>query len=254
MPAQHIDMRIAGGLTEEEAIQDFGDIHQLTAEILAAYHVNPAYSRAPGKLPDPRPALSRAWSHTGNFFRRLGHGLAVFFSRAGRAIAAFPHRLAARFRILFRRPNVMQQESEECIVQITEESRPLSSRKQRAGTAFGGFFHSAGNGIVRLCRFLAWLLWNFALALCALPFLGAGLAALLLFGVLMVWLVQGLPLTGAVLGCVGITAFCAGVLGLGSGLIWHRHRPASAQADTVPPQVLSTMREELEKEENPDEK
>ena len=26
--AQHIDMRIAGGLTEEEAIQDFGDIHQ----------------------------------------------------------------------------------------------------------------------------------------------------------------------------------------------------------------------------------
>ena len=252
--AQHIDMRIAGGLTEEEAIQDFGDIHQLTAEILAAYHVNPAYSRAPGKLPDPRPALSRAWSHTGNFFRRLGHGLAVFFSRAGRAIAAFPHRLAARFRILFRRPNVMQQESEECIVQITEESRPLSSRKQRAGTAFGGFLHSAGNGIVRLCRFLAWLLWNFALALCALPFLGAGLAALLLFGVLMVWLVQGLPLTGAVLGCVGITAFCAGVLGLGSGLIWHRHRPASAQADTVPPQVLSTMREELEKEENPDEK
>ena len=237
--AQHIDMRIAGGLTEEEAIQDFGDIHQLTAEILAAY---PAYSRAPGKLPDPRPALSRAWSHTGNFFRRLGHGLAVFFSRAGRAIAAFPHRLAARFRILFRRPNVMQQESEECIVQITEESRPLSSRKQRAGTAF------------RLCRFLAWLLWNFALALCALPFLGAGLAALLLFGVLMVWLVQGLPLTGAVLGCVEITAFCAGVLGLGSGLIWHRHRPASAQADTVPPQVLSTMREELEKEENPDEK
>lgn len=88
--AQHIDMRIAGGLTEEEAIQDFGDIHQLTAEILAAYHVNPAYSRAPGKLLDPRPALSRAWSHTGNFFRRLGHGLAVFFSRAGRRLPLFP--------------------------------------------------------------------------------------------------------------------------------------------------------------------
>lgn len=76
----------------------------------------------------------------------------------------------------------MQQESEECIVQITEETRPLSSRKQRAGTAFGGFFHSAGNGIVRLCRFLAWLLWNFALALCALPFLGAALPHCFLFG------------------------------------------------------------------------
>ena len=36
--AQHIDMRMASGLTEEEAIRDFGDIRQLTAEILAAYH------------------------------------------------------------------------------------------------------------------------------------------------------------------------------------------------------------------------
>ena len=34
--AQHIEMKQSGGLTEEEAIQDFGDIHQLIAEILEA--------------------------------------------------------------------------------------------------------------------------------------------------------------------------------------------------------------------------
>ena len=52
-------------------------------------------------------------------------------------------------------------------------------------------------------------------------------------------------------GCVGILASCVGVLGLGSGLIWHRRRPAAApQQDTeaVPPQVVATVREELERE------
>ena len=41
--AQHIDMKIEKGLSEEEAIRDFGDIRELAAGILEAYHVNPEY-------------------------------------------------------------------------------------------------------------------------------------------------------------------------------------------------------------------
>ena len=36
---QHIDMKVKSGLSEEEAIADFGSIPELTAEILDAYHV-----------------------------------------------------------------------------------------------------------------------------------------------------------------------------------------------------------------------
>lgn len=36
---QHIDMKVKSGLSEEEAIADFGSIPELTAEILEAYHV-----------------------------------------------------------------------------------------------------------------------------------------------------------------------------------------------------------------------
>ena len=39
--AQHIDLRTAGGLSEEEAIRDFGNPEELAAEILEAYHVDP---------------------------------------------------------------------------------------------------------------------------------------------------------------------------------------------------------------------
>lgn len=42
--AQHIDMKIQRGMSEAEAIGDFGSVEELAAEILEAYHVNPQYS------------------------------------------------------------------------------------------------------------------------------------------------------------------------------------------------------------------
>ena len=255
--AQHIDMRMASGLTEEEAIRDFGDIRQLTAEILAAYHVNPSYGRGLPRrklphLPDPRPALAR----TGGFFRRLGHTIAGALARAGRAVAAAPRRFAAWVKGLFARRNPapvepISEESEDPSMNMTAEIPAPAGRTGQRRTSPRRLLRQLGRGIARLCRLAAWLLWNAALLLCALPFVGLGLLALLCFGVLAVWLTQGLPLAGAVLGCVGILASCVGVLGLGSGLIWHRRRPAPApkqDAEAVPPQLLATVREELERE------
>lgn len=41
---QHIDMKVQNGLTEEEAIADFGNLKDLTSEILEAYHVRGDYA------------------------------------------------------------------------------------------------------------------------------------------------------------------------------------------------------------------
>jgi len=41
---QHIDMKVESGLTESEAIADFGSLPELTAEILEAYHVRADYA------------------------------------------------------------------------------------------------------------------------------------------------------------------------------------------------------------------
>ena len=40
---QHIEMKISNGLSEEEAIEDFGDMDELVKEILEAYHINTDY-------------------------------------------------------------------------------------------------------------------------------------------------------------------------------------------------------------------
>lgn len=43
--AQHIEFKMENGLCEEAAIEDFGDLEELEAEILDAYNVNPEYGR-----------------------------------------------------------------------------------------------------------------------------------------------------------------------------------------------------------------
>ena len=43
---QHIDMKISTGLSEAEAIRDFGNVSELAAQILEAYHVKPGYREA----------------------------------------------------------------------------------------------------------------------------------------------------------------------------------------------------------------
>lgn len=42
--SQHIDMKIKSGLSEEEAVKDFGDISEIADEILNAYNVNADYN------------------------------------------------------------------------------------------------------------------------------------------------------------------------------------------------------------------
>lgn len=42
---QHIDMAMQGGISEEEALKEFGDLSELTAGILEAYHVKADYNK-----------------------------------------------------------------------------------------------------------------------------------------------------------------------------------------------------------------
>lgn len=62
--AQHIELKMESGLSEEEAIHDFGDIGELAAEILDAYNVNPEYQKKTIHLNKEK--LSREAAKVGN--------------------------------------------------------------------------------------------------------------------------------------------------------------------------------------------
>lgn len=249
--AQHIDLRVDGGLTEEEAVQDFGDIDQLVSEILSAYHVKATYqaSKEKKRLPSPWPAIRRGMANMAAFFRRIGGGIAGGSRKLRESVVAWAGRIEARLgwnKDFFEQPEealetpeapsetadntaAVEQAAEEAPLCAEEETGAMEQmeKKRTAWAAVGGFFQRLGHGLWRLCRGAAWLAWNLFLLLCALPFAGLGLLALVCLGALAVLLVQGYPLAGVTLCCLGGAACCVGVLGLGSGLIWHRVRPAA---------------------------
>ena len=81
--AQHIDLRTAGGLSEEEAIRDFGNPEELAAEILEAYHVDPARVETPPSQPlaGVSSGLKRTAGRCRRFLGRIGGGLRSLASR-----------------------------------------------------------------------------------------------------------------------------------------------------------------------------
>ena len=73
---QHISLRMESGLSEEEAIRDFGDFEELVSEILDAYNVNPEFGRVPQeedrkKENAAKAAVAGAW----RLVSRAGRGL-----------------------------------------------------------------------------------------------------------------------------------------------------------------------------------
>lgn len=251
--AQHIDLRVAGGLTEEEAVQDFGDIDQLAGEILSAYHVKATYQAPKEKkrLPSPWPAIRRGASGVGGFFRRIGGGIADGFRRLADCVKRGAGWCGAHLKKLFSKRPKAEEEAEPQGAQNIEtaEKQELTERgeetalpeaaectekmeveasvehTEKRGTALRRGTRRLGHGLRRLCRNAARLAWNLLLLLCALPFVGLGLLALVCLGTLAALLVQGYPLAGIALCCLGGAACCVGVLGLGSSLVWHRAGP-----------------------------
>lgn len=83
--SQHIEMKIENGLSEAEAIKDFGDIRDLAGEILEAYHVNPDYKASGGRRGrmDGRRAAEKGrslWQQAGCLLKKAGESIGHFFA------------------------------------------------------------------------------------------------------------------------------------------------------------------------------
>ena len=226
--AQHIDLRTAGGLSEEEAIRDFGNPEELAAEILEAYHVDPARVEAPPSHPlaGVSSGLKRTAGRCRRFLGRIGGGLRSLASR----IAAWWGSLGQRLRGLRRSPAPRPAADAE------KAPSPVSRfRRIRTGAALGlrglGRRIRTGaslgvRGLGRLIKALVRLAWNLLLLLIALPFVVTAVLAILSIGVLAVLLIQGYPLAGPLLCCLGLALCCIALVGLGTTLVWKRRNAA----------------------------
>lgn len=214
--AQHIDLRTAGGLSEEEAIRDFGNPEELAAEILEAYHVDPARVETPPSQPlaGVSSGLKRTAGRCRRCLGRVGGGLRSLASR----VAAWWGSLGQRLRGLRRSPAPRPAAD---TADAEKAPSPVSRfRRIRTGAALGL------RGLGRLIKALVRLAWNLLLLLIALPFVVTAVLAILSIGVLAVLLIQGYPLVGPLLCCLGLALCCIALVGLGTTLIWKRRNAA----------------------------
>lgn len=227
--SQHIDLKVENGLTEEEAIRDFGSIKELAAEILEAYHVKAEFSgeakRAARKLQTEQ--LSQQGKKFGDriisFLKRLAgwlksglHTCIGLGRTAGRKVAAlFSHpckRLISLFhgnenRVQAAAERQRRREEKRAIHRAEAEERPSVLRQFGAAAAFT--IGSCARGILRLCLWCIRWCWNLCMIFLVLFGGVFALGTMFCFAVLLVWLLKGYPLTGITLILLG-TFLCSG--------------------------------------------
>lgn len=250
--AQHIDMKIQKGLSEEEAIRDFGPVEQLAAEILEAYHVNPEFRRQGFSFKLPKLG-------TGTFRNSMQSKAAQGFGAsrnpddqeqkakprlqgAGEWIKKTTVKAACGIRNVFRwlggkcrsfagfvrKPFTRKRK------EINGEIREGTTEKEGAGSVaktIGSACRMTGRGIAALwrgvaalCIFCLKFMWNAAWLLFALICAGMAMITLLGVGMIVVFLVQGYPFIGFFLMSLG-GLLCFGALAYGSfGLLIRKKR------------------------------
>lgn len=67
----HIDMKMEKGMSEEEAIRDFGDTRKLAEDILEAYHLNPRYANGKSSVEKVQEKAHDAAAAAGGAAQRL---------------------------------------------------------------------------------------------------------------------------------------------------------------------------------------
>ena len=278
---QHIDMKVEKGLTEEEAITDFGSFQELTEEILEAYHVRADYAIETGKIRNkPKKNICQEKTDMLVKLKEVGsRGSYTLWS--GIKEAGFW--LKNGFRWVWmqvRRPffwvweKVLSSQKEKIDRDTAEETEILEEktaeteemiqqentnrkedfvykRRSRQTITGGDSMRTAertGNAIVSggkavgktISGIVQWGMnvvfvgicaaWNICWILFSLFTGSFGLMSLFGIGVLLVLLLEGYPLLGVTLGCLGLVFCMFSAAGLGVTLLKGREQEEKTES------------------------
>ena len=241
--AQHIDMKLANGMAEADAIGDFGSLDELAAEILTAYHINPAYdekynekdkaelAEAPPTLqPDvaePKhkgagyaldsagKGLKAACAACGrgikSGFSLIGRGIRAIWQGVGTVCAFICGLLVKAWQALMgkQQPQMVEMQGEDGSIYIA--AQPVKSE-----------------GLLpRLFRFCFYLALAFAVLVALAPLSIIALMCVFGVGVTLVMQLSGYPLLGPLLICLGLTLMCGALWLLLASLLGRRRKEAA---------------------------
>lgn len=249
---QHIDMKVENGLTEEEAIADFGSMTELTTEILEAYHVRADYAesvsgrrmktdrgfgsislQSAGRL-EEESRISEAAGKVKGAVKRWGALLRAGFLAAGtiikRGFIWGERQISRPFLWIWGLLRSGEEsgraggstEKVKLYRRKKEHRRRDSMERSGYGERQHGIIYMIGEGISRIfhgcihaVRWCIRLAWNMCCVGASLMAGFFGLFCLYGLGVLLVLVLQGYPLWGITLGCLGLVLCMFSLAGFG---------------------------------------
>ncbi len=212
---QHIDMKVAQGQSEEEAITAFGTVEELAIEILDAYHVKPDFKEKK-KIEviekvqsESKKAMKTAGNVSLGFWSRLSAGIKRFASACKneikKAASTCKRWCMAPFLVL---KNGFAKRNEES-GNLPDKSVKVK-KEWRIGKSIGKLF-----GL--LLRFVKKLWYG-----CILLFFGGtGIILILMLGLLIVLWALGYPVVGITIVLLG-TAMAVNAIAYYAGSKWRR--------------------------------
>lgn len=247
--AQHIDMKRQKGLSEEEAIADFGSIKELAAEILEAYHVKPEYGQKkkmrllPANMTEGEKTPQNAFKRFVKWLKEKGTAAGRFLKSvlewtgnkcralAGWLAKPFRHRRSCGENSYGKGDGAMDTVDTVERIQKTDEAIPKTAGEyevtryrasahvgKSVGSGIRNFFCMTGRGCAKLWRLFVLcalfglrLFWNAGWLLLSLLFAGFAMTALAGVGVLLILYFQNYPFGGILLMALG-AVMCFGAL------------------------------------------
>ncbi|MBR5259466.1 MAG: DUF1700 domain-containing protein [Eggerthellaceae bacterium] len=199
--SQHIDMKVEKGLSEEEAIKEFGDIDQLVSDILGAYHVKAPSTVGDSNAQDAQqaPVVNTEKILEGSKLAAANAAAATkkSVSKLKDVAENLKSKLASR-----EKPTVQNAEEAQ-----NEKPGILTRFRVFLGKTFNGILRgssSLGSGIAGMAITLIRWCWNALVACTAACFLLCALALLFTLGFCVVLLIQGYPIAGICLCALGL--------------------------------------------------
>ena len=195
---QHIDMKMKGGLSEEDAIRDFGDLAELTAGILEAYHVKANYNSEKKNI-DFEKVKEESRKATEKATSAIGKGAETAGKWGARQAKKLWNTLKKPYSRL-------------------KEGVGINRNKAKGSGIWGKFWTLVLGLINMLWRIVMWsvrLFWNLFWLCFGIMSGFCTLGCIFLFGALIVLLVMGYPFAGATMVMIGsgmtstaMTLFC----------------------------------------------
>lgn len=185
--SQHIDMKVQSGMSEKEAIEDFGDVNHLVEEILEVYHIDPEYR------------VVEQGEKTKN---SIGNKMENSLKNGKASVSGYLQQQKKRRE---EKKEIRKAEKKQGVIQKTKEkmsSKRLERKEHREGK---NWLKTIGVSMKKIIKFCI----RVSLLLIAFPVIILDICAVFGLGTLLILLVQGYPLIGITIGVFGGVLCCS---------------------------------------------